>query len=85
MLFIPFEYSKLVCVNKLGVHPYFTRSKGPTDYFSRQSSRKGKITIGDNNEEIRLTDVVVTQPAISYQNKLIMQQMQQNAEMRVEM
>ncbi|XP_015081454.1 uncharacterized protein LOC107025117 [Solanum pennellii] len=39
---------------------------------------------GDNNEEVSLTDVVVAQPTVAEQNELIMQLMQQIAEMRVE-
>ncbi|KAL3364209.1 hypothetical protein AABB24_013125 [Solanum stoloniferum] len=41
--------------------------------------------MGDNNDEISLTDVVVAQPAATDQNELIMQLMQQITEMRVEM
>ncbi|XP_015163374.1 uncharacterized protein [Solanum tuberosum] len=41
--------------------------------------------MGDNNEETSLTDVVVAQPALADQNELIIQLMQQIAEMRVEM
>ena len=41
--------------------------------------------MGDNNEEVSLTDVVVSQPTVTDQNKLIMQLVQQIAEMRVEM
>uniref|UniRef100_M1A8M7 Uncharacterized protein n=1 Tax=Solanum tuberosum TaxID=4113 RepID=M1A8M7_SOLTU len=41
--------------------------------------------MGDNNDEISLTDVVVSQPAAIDQNELIMQLMQQIAEMRIEM
>uniref|UniRef100_M1DJC9 Uncharacterized protein n=1 Tax=Solanum tuberosum TaxID=4113 RepID=M1DJC9_SOLTU len=41
--------------------------------------------MGDNNEEIALTDVVVAQPTVADQNELVMQLMQQIAEMRVEM
>ncbi|TMW88869.1 hypothetical protein EJD97_017968 [Solanum chilense] len=41
--------------------------------------------MGDNNEEVSLTDVVVAQPTAADQNELIMQLMQQIAEMRVEM
>ncbi|KAK4707097.1 hypothetical protein R3W88_033346 [Solanum pinnatisectum] len=71
--------------HNLAEHPYFTRSKGPTDSFPSQSSRKGKSTMGDNVEDTSLTDVVVAQPVIADQNELIMQLMQQLAEMRVEM
>ena len=39
----------------------------------------------DNNEEVSLTDVVVAQPTVAEQNELIMQLIQQVAEMRVEM
>jgi len=45
----------------------------------------GKVVMGDNNEEIGLTDVVVAQPVIADQNELIMQLMQQITKMRVEM
>uniref|UniRef100_M1DXZ6 Uncharacterized protein n=1 Tax=Solanum tuberosum TaxID=4113 RepID=M1DXZ6_SOLTU len=41
--------------------------------------------MGDNNDEISLTDVVVAQPAAADKNELIMQLMQQIAEMRIEM
>ena len=41
--------------------------------------------MSDNNEEISLTDVVVAQPGLVDQNELILQLMQQIAEMRVEM
>ena len=41
--------------------------------------------MGDNNEEIEIDDVVVAQPAAADKNELIMQLMQQIAEMRVEM
>ena len=41
--------------------------------------------MSDNNEEIDLTDVVVAQPVLADQNELILQLMQQIAEMRVEM
>uniref|UniRef100_M1DXM3 Uncharacterized protein n=1 Tax=Solanum tuberosum TaxID=4113 RepID=M1DXM3_SOLTU len=76
---------ELICVNKLVGHPYFTRSKAPKDSFPDQSLLKGKAVIGDNNDEISLTDVVVAQPAAADQNELIMQLMQQIAEMRIEM
>ena len=41
--------------------------------------------MGYNNEEIEIDDVVVAQPAAADKNELIMQLMQQIAEMRVEM
>lgn len=41
--------------------------------------------MGDNNKEIRLTDVIMAQPTFANQNKLIMQLMEQIVEMRVEM
>ena len=41
--------------------------------------------MGDNNDEIDMNDVVVAQPAAADKNELIMQLMQQIAEMRVEM
>ena len=75
---------KLICVDqKLEDHPYFTRSKGPTDSLLRQSSNKGKIVMGDMNEEVSLTNVVVDELTIADQNELILQLMQQIAEMRV--
>ncbi|XP_015160926.1 uncharacterized protein [Solanum tuberosum] len=46
---------------------------------------KRKSSNGDNNEEIDLTDVVVAQPVLADQKELILQLMQQIAEMRVEM
>ncbi|KAK4738521.1 hypothetical protein R3W88_002218 [Solanum pinnatisectum] len=65
--------------------PFKGRSKGPADSFPGQSSQKGKSTMSDNVEDTSLTDVVVAQPVIADQNELIMQLMQQLAEMRVEM
>ena len=41
--------------------------------------------MGDNNDEVRLIDVVVAQPTVAEQFKLIMQLMQQIAEMKGEM
>ena len=41
--------------------------------------------MGDNNEEVSLTDVVIVQPTIADQNELILQLLQQIAEIRVEM
>ena len=38
--------------------------------------------MGDNNEEVSLTDVVVAQPIVVEQNELIMQQIEK---MRMEM
>ncbi|TMW83237.1 hypothetical protein EJD97_002420 [Solanum chilense] len=78
---------KLICVDqKLADHPYFTRSKGPTDFFPSQSSDKGKAVMGDVNEDVSLIDVVVAQRTIADQNEFILQlMMQQIAEMRVEM
>ena len=55
------------------------------DSFPGQSSDKGKSVMGDNNEEINLTDIVVAQPTTTHQNELIMQSMQQITEMIVEM
>ena len=67
---------------KLADHPYFTRSKGPADSFPGSNA----ITdMGDNNEQISLTDVVVAKPTVAEQNELIAQLMQQIADMRVEM
>ena len=68
---------KLICVDqKLSDHPYFTRSKGPTDSFPRQSSDKGKTVMGDFNEEVSLTDVVVAQTTRADKNEFIVQLMQ---------
>uniref|UniRef100_M1DAN7 Uncharacterized protein n=1 Tax=Solanum tuberosum TaxID=4113 RepID=M1DAN7_SOLTU len=61
-----------------------TRSKGPTDSFPNQSSQKGEAAMGDNNEEIDLTDVVVAQPVLADQNELILQLIQKISEMRVD-
>uniref|UniRef100_M1DI32 Integrase core domain containing protein n=1 Tax=Solanum tuberosum TaxID=4113 RepID=M1DI32_SOLTU len=72
-------------ISILAEHPYFIRSKAPKDSFPSQNSQNGKVVMGDNNEEIGLTDVVVAQPVIADQNELIMQLMQQITEMRVEM
>ena len=58
---------------KVADHPYFTRSKDPTDSFHRQDSNKEKAVTGDNNEEVNLTDDVVAQSTIADQNKLIIQ------------
>ena len=52
-------------------HPYFTRLKGPADFFPRQCSDKGNTVIGDSHEEVSLTDVVVAIPTIADQNELI--------------
>lgn len=41
--------------------------------------------MGDNIEEISLTDVVVAQPAIADENELTIKLMQQIAELRVQM
>ena len=41
--------------------------------------------MGVCNEEVSLTDVVAAQPTVEDQNELILQLMQQIAEMRVEM
>ena len=66
-----------MCVDqKLVDHLYFTRSKGPADSFPRKSSDRGKAVMGDNNEEVSLTDVVVAQPTVAEQNELIMKLMQ---------
>ena len=67
---------------KLADHPYFTRSKGPADSFPVPSAN---TDMGDNNEQVSLTDVVVAQPTAAEQNELIAQLMQQIADMRVEM
>lgn len=62
-------YSKLVCVNKLADHPYFTRSKCPTNSFRNQGSQNGKASMSDNNEKINLSDVVVAQHVITDQDE----------------
>ena len=41
--------------------------------------------MGENNEQVSLTYVVVAQPTVADQNNLIAQLMQQIADMRVEM
>ena len=41
--------------------------------------------MGDNNDEVSLTNVVGAQPTVAEQNELIAQLMQQIADMRVEM
>ena len=41
--------------------------------------------MGDNNEEVSLNDVVVTQPTTEDENELILYLMKQIADMRVEM
>ena len=41
--------------------------------------------MGDSNEEVSLTNVVVDQPTVADQNELILQLMQQIAEIKVEM
>ena len=57
---------KLICVDqKLTDHPYFTRSKGPANSFPIQSSDRGKAVMGDNNEEVSLTDVLVAQSTVA--------------------
>ena len=64
---------KLIYVDqKPADHPYFTRSKCPEDSFPRQNSDREKAVMGDNNEEVSLTDVVVAQPTIAEQDELIM-------------
>uniref|UniRef100_M1DIF7 Uncharacterized protein n=1 Tax=Solanum tuberosum TaxID=4113 RepID=M1DIF7_SOLTU len=83
-LFFCYKYLEVVCVDKLANHPYFTRSKAPKDSFPHQSSHKGKTTIGNNDEEISLTDVIVAQAIIADQNELIMQLMQQITELKAE-
>nr|XP_025884692.1 uncharacterized protein LOC104646013 [Solanum lycopersicum] len=67
---------------KLADHHYFTRSKGPADSFPVPSAN---TDMGDNNEQVSLTDVVVAQPTAAEQNELIAQLMQQIADMKVEM
>ena len=57
--FPPQVHIKFSVSIKLGDHPYFTRSKGPADFLPGHSSDMGKTVMGDNNEEISFTDVVV--------------------------
>ena len=56
---------------KLADHPYFTRSKGPADSFPGPNTDRGITTMGDNNDEVSLTDVVVAHPTVAEQNELI--------------
>ena len=79
------NFQTVLCQSKLADRPYFTRLKGPTDSFPIRTSDKGKTVMGDNNDEVNLTDVVVAQHTVAEQNKLIMQIMQQVTEIRVEM
>ena len=53
-------------------YPYFTRLKGPADSFPGPNAN---IAMGDNNEEVSLTDVVVAHPTMVEQNELIAQLM----------
>ena len=53
---------------KLADHHYFTRSKGRADSFPGSNAN---TDMGDNNEQISLTDVVVAQPTAAEQNELI--------------
>ena len=69
-LFSFYRYLKLVCINKLVDHPHFTRCKRRIDSFHGKSVDKGKETMGDNNEQISLTDVVVALPSIEDHNEL---------------
>uniref|UniRef100_M1CGJ6 Uncharacterized protein n=1 Tax=Solanum tuberosum TaxID=4113 RepID=M1CGJ6_SOLTU len=69
-------------------YPFFNQEatnnqKGLQIPFPAKVQRKAAMS--DNNEEIDLTDVVVAHPVLADQNELIMQLMQQIAEMRVEM
>uniref|UniRef100_M1A7P6 Uncharacterized protein n=1 Tax=Solanum tuberosum TaxID=4113 RepID=M1A7P6_SOLTU len=70
---------------KKGMRKSPLKHTGPINSFPSESSQKGKAAMSDNNEEPDLTDVVVAQPALADQNKLILKLMQQIAEMRVEM
>uniref|UniRef100_M1C2V0 G-patch domain-containing protein n=1 Tax=Solanum tuberosum TaxID=4113 RepID=M1C2V0_SOLTU len=72
-----------------GKYPFFNQEatnnlKGLQIPFPAKAHKR-KAAMGDNNEEIDLTDVVVAQPVLADQNELILQLMQQIAEMRVEM
>ena len=53
---------------KLADHHYFTRSKGRAVSFPGSNAN---TDMGDNNEQISLTDVVVAQPTAAEQNELI--------------
>uniref|UniRef100_M1D9V5 Uncharacterized protein n=1 Tax=Solanum tuberosum TaxID=4113 RepID=M1D9V5_SOLTU len=66
-------------------HPYFTRSKNPKDSFFDQCLSKGKEKMVENAENTYLIEIVVNDPIIAEQNKLIAQLFQQIAEMRAEM
>ena len=53
---------------KLADHHYFTRSKGHADSFPGPNANKD---MGDNNEQVSLTDVVVAQPTAAEQMSLL--------------
>ena len=53
---------------KLVDHHYFTRSKGRADSFPRSNAN---TDMGDNNEQVSLTDVVVAQPTAAEQMSLL--------------
>ena len=57
----------------------------PQRFLPRSNLQREKTTMGDNNDEIDRDDVAVAQPVAADKNELIMQLMQQIAEMRVEM
>ena len=64
---------------------FIIRGLRPQRFLPRSNLQKEKTTMGDNNDEIDMNDVVVDQPAAADKNELVMQLMQQIAEMRVEM
>uniref|UniRef100_M1DVL6 Uncharacterized protein n=1 Tax=Solanum tuberosum TaxID=4113 RepID=M1DVL6_SOLTU len=88
-----FRYDMEFLINKgkiqvdfppLADHPSFTRSKALKDSFPGQNSQKEKSAMGDNNDYIGLTEVVVAQSSVVEQNELIMQLMQQIADLKAE-
>ena len=64
---------------------FIIRGLRPQRFLPRSNLQKEKTTMGDNNDEVDMNDVVVDQPTAADKNELIMQLMQQIAEMRVEM
>uniref|UniRef100_M1DY90 Uncharacterized protein n=1 Tax=Solanum tuberosum TaxID=4113 RepID=M1DY90_SOLTU len=61
-------------------HPYFTRFKDPKDSFSDQCLSKGKEKMVETIENTDLNKIIVNDPIIAEQNKLIGQLFQQIAE-----
>lgn len=66
-------YLKLICVEKMTEHLYFTRSKDPKDSFSYQSLSKGKEKVVEDAENVDLIEKSLNDPIIVQQNKLIAQ------------